>query len=320
MVLTYTKAAAEEMKQKLVNALYEQSKTNPKLLNQIDDIATSDISTIHSFFQKLIKKYFMYLDFNPQFVVLEENEAQKLKNQALKNIIELYTEKQPEKIKKIYEIYGKSRNEKTIFSLIEKINTFLVAIDNPYDWCTKISTKFYDTDLTKNLAIEILNKNIFEVSNFFKRKFQKLQYECEKANIEKYVGYLNTILSQLEQIKNGEFVEKVFFQNCEILANFQFDVHKKVEGFEDKLIEINEAKKSLVNFCDKIKSYDYTFENVQKSLVEVKEIVYILLELTQDFQAEFTKLKNEKNFLDFNDLEKYSAKLLENPKIQEQIK
>ena len=58
LVLTYTKASAEEMKQKLIDALYENAIENPKLLEQIDDVAVSDISTIHSFFQRLIKRYF----------------------------------------------------------------------------------------------------------------------------------------------------------------------------------------------------------------------------------------------------------------------
>lgn len=59
------------MKQKLINALFEKAKTNPELLNQIDDVKTANISTIHSFFQKLIKKYFSFLGINPNFSVLE---------------------------------------------------------------------------------------------------------------------------------------------------------------------------------------------------------------------------------------------------------
>ena len=61
LVLTYTKASAEEMKQKLVNAIYGEVKNNPALFAQIDNVETADISTIHSFFQKVIKRYFMLI-------------------------------------------------------------------------------------------------------------------------------------------------------------------------------------------------------------------------------------------------------------------
>ena len=48
LVLTYTKAAAEEMKQRLLSAIYENAQNNPSLLNQIDDLSIANISTIHS--------------------------------------------------------------------------------------------------------------------------------------------------------------------------------------------------------------------------------------------------------------------------------
>ncbi|MDD4816001.1 MAG: UvrD-helicase domain-containing protein [Clostridia bacterium] len=319
LVLTYTNASALEMKQKLISALYEQSQTNSQLLDQIDDVSTADISTLHGFFQKLIKKYFMFLNINPNFVVLDETKAQKLKSQALKNIIALYNEKQQDKLAKLINIYGKTRNEKTIFSMIEEINKFLVAIDNPYDWCLKIATQFYEKEVTQNYAYKVLNTNFFETAKHFKNKFEKLQKQCEVLNIKKYIGYCNTILSQLDMVKEN-LSEENFFNNCKILSNFQFDKHYKVNGYEDLLLEINNQKDTLKKFCDKIKSYNYNKENIQKSFVETKEIVLILLEITQDFQAEFSKLKSEINSLDFNDLEKFALNLLENEKIQEQIK
>ena len=78
LVLTFTKAAAGEMKTRLFKAILEE-KATPFLLEQLDDISISDISTIDAFCEKIIKRHIDKLDIDNNFMVLDEKEAQKLK-------------------------------------------------------------------------------------------------------------------------------------------------------------------------------------------------------------------------------------------------
>ena len=72
LVLTYTNAAASEMKQKLISEMSNQD--NIKVLSQIDDVPLSDISTFDSFCQKLVKRYFYILEIDPSFNILQGSE------------------------------------------------------------------------------------------------------------------------------------------------------------------------------------------------------------------------------------------------------
>lgn len=326
LVLTYTKAAAEEMKQKLINALYAKAEKDNKLISQIDDVANADISTIHSFFQKLIKKNFMLLDIDPNFSVLEENQTENLKYQALKNAILTYGEISKEKLNKLLDIYGKSRNEKTIYKLLERINIFLSAVDDPNEWIKTIATKLCEKNLNQNIAIKIINKNFFETANYFLAIFNNLLKTAKEQGAIKYVEYLNNIISQLSLVriekeeKNSELTEPLeytgtFFENYSVFQNFDFKTLRQ----ETDLLELYEKivieRDKLKDFVNKLKTYDYSKENVLLSIESVKEIIEILLELNLVYEKEFTALKKAKNALDFNDLEKYALLLSNNTEI-----
>ena len=86
LILTFTKAAATEMKERLKKNLKEQEIT-PFILEQIDNLSTANISTIDAFCEKCLKKYANLLQINENFDVLDENSAQKLKKDALQLII-----------------------------------------------------------------------------------------------------------------------------------------------------------------------------------------------------------------------------------------
>ena len=77
LVLTYTKASASEMKQRLENALCENIEDN-FCREQYDNLPVADITTFHAFYQKLIKKYFYIININPSFKVLDGNKRRGL--------------------------------------------------------------------------------------------------------------------------------------------------------------------------------------------------------------------------------------------------
>ena len=81
LLLTFTKAASFEMKERLIQNFYEQAE-NDNVLNAIDDVPTSDISTIHSFLERLIKRNTNILPISEGFVVLDEEEIKSVKERA----------------------------------------------------------------------------------------------------------------------------------------------------------------------------------------------------------------------------------------------
>ena len=90
LVLTFTKAAAKEMKSRLQSALLEQ-KPSPFVLQQIDDVLVSDIATIDSFCEKIIKRNISKIDLDEGFTVLDERAVSSLKHRAFQSAVEKFS-------------------------------------------------------------------------------------------------------------------------------------------------------------------------------------------------------------------------------------
>ena len=338
LVLTYTKAAAEEMKQKLVKALYEVAEQDEKYLSQIDDVALADISTIHSFFQKLIKKNFMMLSLNPSFKVIEEQESETLKKEALAQSLEVLSEANPKKIERLLDYYAQSRTDKTIKEILEKINVFLQAVENQDEWCKTKAFRLFEENFNQNYALFVLNENICETAEYYISQFVKVSKKGADLGLEKLVAYCSNIIAQLMQInlpreeiiyfdaylkgkhKKLKIEDTTFFKNYKLFTNIDFGKMPTIDGFEELKQEIEKTKKELKDKSDKWKKKQYTEEHVRKSLKEIKETILILLELNSLYENTYSSIKKDKNCLDFNDLEKYALKLLENKEVCQAIK
>ena len=179
LVLTYTNASAEEMKQKLSIALYENASQNPDCIKQIDDLATADISTIHSFFQKTIKKYFTAINIDPDFSIIDETSVKKFEENALDLALEEYAETHPEKLALVAEIFGKSRNDKAIKSIVLKLDNFLKSTENPEVWQKITAMSLYTPDIKKSVAVRIVNQKLFENAKYHQKKFENFQKHCQ---------------------------------------------------------------------------------------------------------------------------------------------
>lgn len=319
LVLTYTKASAEEMKQKLLSAMTEASKTNTNILHEIDDISTADISTFHKFLQKLLKKYFSFVNLNPGFEILEEAGKTVYEKQAFENVLEEYSKKRSQDLGLIFNIYSQKRSSEGVFGIVKKINQFLVSYDNPNDWCKNNAFTLFDEDLAVNKAVAYLQNELENLCNIFKAKFEENQLKCEKIEAKKYIEYSNQFLSMISCLDFS--TQEKYFNNLEIIKNFKPKSLTRIskEIIETEYLELQNIKD---NFTECLKNFNlnYTYESTEKAVLLNKKIAKILIDLTLDFQCEYENVKITKNLLDFNDLEKFALKLLENTKIREEIK
>ena len=84
LILTFTNQAANEMSQRLETKLMEKVDENPELVEQLDLIRVCDISTIHAFCQKMLKKYFYQAKISANFGLLEESKRNVLFDKCIK--------------------------------------------------------------------------------------------------------------------------------------------------------------------------------------------------------------------------------------------
>lgn len=310
LVLTYTKASAEEMKQKLLAKIYENASGDEFLASQIDDIPTANISTIHSFFQKIIKKNFFILSLDPNFALLDENQTENLRLEVLESAMQSLYENSPELYENLLEIYGNDRTDRKLQRVVKALNEFCLSLENSDEWLATTALKLYNDE---NLLISYLNENLCDKTDAFISKLSVLQ--AESVGQDFYIEYINVMLSSLKTISR-----KIdFFDNYNNFINFSFKNLKKDEENEiyKKLIVI---KKNISAMAGELRKKELTKEKTAQILVESKKLALGILEVEKIFRKLYTEVKKEKNVLDFNDLELYMLTLLQNEKIKNALK
>ena len=305
LVLTFTKAAAGEMKTRLTNAILESQKSD-FLISQLDALPLADISTIHAFCEKLLKKYSSLISLPQNFLVLDEKESWTLKNRAFSETFEYFAGKDDEDFDAFYLAFKK--NKEAMLSAVEGLSTFLESQKEG----------------------EILAKEFIE--NYEKNNFQAKAYLCE---------YLKQHLSLVrEQVISSGFMEMEsayqnfgnalldicnislsddFLECCKMLSSCIVPAmpRNKTEQKESKEL-LSRAKETMANvmkFVHVYDDYDEVFERQERD----NKVAKALVKMFEKFEETYSKMKGYKKALDFSDLERETQKLFSNEEIAKDL-
>ena len=150
LVVTFTNAAAKEMRQRLQVALREEFNNAPegeksRLLTQIQKVAVSDITTMDAYCQKLVGRYYYLLGIDPNFRILaDDTEKQLLKDQVWDTVREdLYGNDEDGSFARLTENFSSDRSDDGLADLIYRLDEFANVTDDPEGWLDD-ATAFYD--------------------------------------------------------------------------------------------------------------------------------------------------------------------------------
>lgn len=314
LVLTYTKSAALEMKKKLIDKIKENLETNPKLLDELDLVPISDISTFDSFCQKLVKKYFYILEIDPSFSILEGKDQAHLQDKALTKTLKAFKLENTQAYENLLENFSAKRDESTIKSLILEIYNYLTSIYNDQDFiCT--TQNLYNENL--KIAEKVVSQHYKSQFNDHVEMLEKLKLQSNNCQFEAYTKYISEIIITLETLISdnnfGHMVDTIQQTSFPILKAEKTDEI----GFKEQIVEQRMAVSKLF---DEIKKQYINSENIKNSYQKCQKIMQNLIALLNSFKKEYEDTKFAGNVFDFNDIERFAIKLLENKSINEEIK
>lgn len=314
LVLTYTNSAATEMKQKLLNKLNEEIKktSNKKFLQeQIDSLYNADISTFHSFYEKLIKKYYYKLNINPAFKILDETENDILKEKAFENAVKNF--KESSDYYTLFSALNLKRRERPIKECVFKFYEFLTSIPNKAEWLKSDALKLVSN---KNISEEILFEDFKNRLCYYKRLFEKFLTKSVNLGEDKLSAHINSIVSSLEEFLRADFAFAA--ANADLFKIERFVAPKNLdENFAQKIKDVKDGtKKCFKDFLTSIENFD-KFEKNQENL---KNIYNLFIEFYYVYEKELKKIKQEENKLDFSDIEVFALKLLEDEETLKEVK
>lgn len=305
LVLTFTKAAAKEMKSRLQTAMLQQ-KPDEFLLQQIDDISISDISTIDSFCEKIIKRNISKLDIDEGFAILDERGIASLKERAFQSAYDKFSCQQ-EDFDNVYFAFKKSK---------ERIAQCLTEMQS-----------YFEAQAESNVCDRFLN----EIENFTKEAYKFLKGEItKKINSALYfLSHAKTfadIPEKAMEVADGfysmlareNFDEMEFFNLCKTLSNIcppDLPRAKCDEGFKKSLAKAKELVKECKTMAENYPSV--TTDDVAE--LEKATLAKALLKLFKLYQEKYSALKASRGVLDFADIERYAQTLLKDEEIKKDL-
>ncbi|MEG1923619.1 MAG: UvrD-helicase domain-containing protein [Clostridia bacterium] len=318
LIITFTTAAAAEMKERLQTNLSENASTYPQLYKKLANLSQASIGTIHGFCSQLIKTYFYVADIDPNFNILEDAQSTALRKKVLDDVFEKYYIANDNLFLELLDIYGK-RTEDGLQSIIMKIFEFKECIADFDNWIEKNNDPKTSLILCKN----VLKNKLLRINEFYKQRAFKLR-EKAKFVSDRYVEAINILISGKDIPQNIDF-----FAIADYLSEVPSPITlraNKMEKSSDYFDEVNDEYKLIKN--DWQKEYQnvlevYTTcgkdEAINRYFATIKYRDKIV-EIINNFDKVYKEEKYSKSKLDYSDLEILTLKILSETKTLQQIR
>ena len=314
VVVTFTKAAAAQMKDKIRKALDSMLDENPgdvNLLRQITLLNNAQITTIDSFCLWIIRNHFPEVNLDPGFRIMDEGEKKLIENDVLEDVLEEFYAEADEEFFNLVDAFGMGRDDSGLVSIIDKIYRFSRSnpwIDEWFDECMLV----YDDETYDNPAIKELYDSIKNALLDYRDKYNRLVEICsEPAGPAAYTGALQSDLLGINEMINsqdfGELGRKVRTFSFEALSR------KKDAGADPDIKEYIKGQRKLFKdyigrLNDKIflKDDEGIFADMQGAGIQIRT----LLKVAKVYAKRVSEVKREKGIIDFNDMEHLALSIL----------
>lgn len=324
LAVTYTTAAAEEMKQKLVKAIIAEINAGrdvARFHKALSEVPTASISTFHSFCANLIRTYFYALDVDPSVSVADENQAGELKNKALDSLFESLYETRDEDFLYLVRIMGRSRSDDSLKETVKKLYEFASSEKSAEEFLTKAAENITEKSFYKseNELYGIFTAYIKELI----RIGENLASLAESYGYAVYVEYVGKLLVKLKTCLNAKDFRSLIKAAGLSVPKAPRTTSKDDEDLAAYKGKLEYFKKKCKDVYDDIREASPN-DDEEKDLSEylsTARATKALCRLTIDFGKEYARLKADAAALDFADLEHFAYRLLsENPDVLSAVK
>ncbi len=317
LVVTFTNAAAAEMRERILEAIYKKLEETPEdghLQKQIILLGKANISTIHSFCLDVIKNNFYELNVSPNFRIGDEAEIALIKQETLEEIFEQLYENEDEDFIKLLDIYDGYRNDDKLKELILKIYNYIQSSPFPMEW---LNEKVEDFNIAKEQEIAktkwgqiIINEYKEIVQDGIKKLKNVISNSRRFDEMEKWNNIMQSDINEYNRIIMQE-------NNWDDLCNKAYSIEylkwpsdKKVDlEIKDTAKQVRDTvKKNIAKARDAYLSYNS--EEIKQDTKYMYTILSTIKNIILEFSNLFESKKREKNIIDFNNIEHFALEIL----------
>lgn len=321
LVVTFTKAAAAEMRDRIGTALMKAlSETkDSRVERQLALLPSAQISTLHAFCQHVIRKYFYTIDLDPAFSIAGEEELNLLRRQVLEDVFLSYYE-DDEKASILYplaDMFGSDRGDDILMDTVSRMYTYARSLAWPEHWL-KEAARAYDVapdavidDMVWSGPIKDAVRRILEEDA---RHYDGVLYHLRQR--EAFAPACDTFVAEQAALRQAaqarswndlsRFVRAIDFPRLKSLRKLSDDdkaVWERCKKVRD------DVKKDVIKTLQAV-YFSATPEEWLDGMRAMKPIMDGLVTLTLDFAKAYGAAKKEKGWIDFSDLEHFCLQIL----------
>ncbi|WP_195469519.1 helicase-exonuclease AddAB subunit AddA [Clostridium sp. D43t1_170807_H7] len=321
LVVTFTSAAASEMRERIAAAIskaLEKSPNSKNLQRQLTLLGRANITTMHSFCLDVIKNYFYTIDLDPSFRIGDETEATLMKNEIIEELFEEYYEEDNEEFKELIEAYSGSKDDEKLKEMILSLYRFSMSGPWPEKWVIEKAEAFNIStleELDKSEWVKVLRESLRVELNGFLNMYRKaIEIINDTDGLEPYLDAFNSdydyLLKAYESLDNG--LNDIYIA----LNSISFI---KLKTVKKNQVSDENAQNTVKSIRDSVKkkiksliesTFEFTPQEALDGIIGVYPFMKSLASVTLEFSKRFNEKKREKNILDFNDLEHLCLKIL----------
>lgn len=312
LVVTFTNAAAGEMRQRIAQAIAQRLPDKEKE-RQLILLNAASISTLHSFCQNIIRQNFHQIELDPKFRLANPQEIDLLKLDVLDELFEAkYDSDNNGDFLEFTDTYGNERGDDSIYDIILKLYEYAQSQPFPEKWLQSLPDYFTMPENTKDCTwLQIIKDTVINQLQLAQDNLQIIRQEAAELNLD---YCLKTIAKDTDLIDNLLSLAQTDFTELYTAVNeIKFSVMRAPKGTDEQLKERfksmrDDVKKIITGLKD-----NYFAQPLDETLADMPQLqkqAATLCRITLDFTAAFARAKAEKTIVDFNDLEHFTLKIL----------
>ncbi len=319
LIMTFTNAAAQEMRSRIQAALTKRleaefdAANQARLERQIILLSSAQISTFHSFCQTILRRNFSRIDLDPKFRTGDTNELLILKREV---ITELFEENYLSETFKNFtdEFGGNVHGDDNLHEMIIKLHDFSLSMPYPDAWLDSLAEPY---DLPESARLDDTIWFQF-LKPYIDETLQKIFTDCAEARrlaeennikadiIGKDFNQINDLKTALDDWNAlGDKIRAVKFD--------RFSVGRVVGDKKIIRDEIKNLRDSYKGKLEKLRK-EYFLADENKMIADVRELrepIKELIRVTKAFGQKFAEAKRERGIIDFNDMEHFALKIFD---------
>ncbi|MBP5750350.1 MAG: helicase-exonuclease AddAB subunit AddA [Firmicutes bacterium] len=322
LIVTFTNAAAAEMKERIYDALNKQlsgggltADRQRHIRAQMTLLGRANISTFHKFALEVVHRYYHVIGVKPNLAICDETRTSILSREALDELMESRYEADDPAFRSFLDCYATSRGDDAVRNMILEFHKFLQSLPDPQKWTDSLLADPGQFDAAyRDFAVQQAQRRVHLAQAYFKRAADELAFlpKLYAKNEEDlaFAASLDALLASGDLTGALNALEGHRYKTMSVTKDEKEDweaIRESVTALREKAKDhIKKAKKYYLPFSE---------EKAEKEREMMLPQLGTLISLTGEFSSRYGAKKDLLGLLDFSDIEHFALRILENEEV-----